>query len=274
MEKPAFNYSKTDNINKPYLKKLHTNGFIVKYWRINHPHIFKTITLLVFWLMATICQASTIQITNQQCGETKYNLKLTYPHYYNIALPLIKVNHDIDDCIKLMKNTYLRHLKAKTNGFKQKNIRDSSYFNLNYHTIYNTGNILSFTLIIDEVKYPTIHVNCPKIISFNYYLNNQKKLLLPDCFSPDFDYLSFIHNYCYQEILNNFIKANYQFSHTTLKESIYDTNINNFQITHNSLVIYFNPNEIISFSHGIQKIIIPYSKLTLSSKLRKALYCK
>ncbi len=237
-------------------------------------NIFKIIFHLIFLISYAQAQSAYLQAINQQYNNKKYNLKLTYPHYHNTILPLITINHDIDDCIKLIKNTYLRQLKAKTNGFKQQTILNHSYFNLNYHTIYNTGNILSFTLIIDEIKYPTTHVKCPKIISFNYYLNNQKKILLSDCFSHDFDYLSFIHNYCYQEILNNFIKINYQFSHAALKESIYDTNINNFQITHNGLVIYFNPNEIMPFSHGIQKIIIPYNKLTLSSKLKKALNCK
>ena len=53
--------------------------------------------------------------------------------------------------------------------------------------------------------------------------------------------------------------------------NIYNPSKSDFQITPKAIIIYFNPNEIIPFKHGIQKIILPFDQIPTSQTLLKAL---
>ncbi len=224
----------------------------------------------VLLLPTLISSVLAVETNNIMINNQKYNLKVVYPHFSRGLNNLANINHAIDDCVLLKQKAYLRYVKAKINDFERKFIIKHSFFKLTYDTSFYNKNILSFIIFIDEVKYPTTHVNCKRLIAYNYFLNNEARITLSDCFEPGFDYVNFIHNYCYNEISENFKKSNSNFSPKALKDSIDETAIHNFQITPKAIIIYFNPNEIIPFTHGIQKVILPFDQMPSSQTVLKA----
>ena len=90
--------------------------------------------------------------------------------------------------------------------------------------------------------------------SYNFNINDGKDMKLSELFSSSFDYKKVIDNIISSEISKN--SENY-FSENF--KGISD--LTEFYLTHDGIVIYYQPYEIAPYSAGIPKFKILYSEL-------------
>ncbi len=133
-----------------------------------------------------------------------------------------------------------------------------SSFNAQYTTIFQSGSLWSlkfdFSGYADGAANPYYYS-----ITFNYDLEQGKKLSLDELFPPNSDYLKIISRHCIAELSKRDIGFYGGFQQGA--EPAQD-NYRNWNITSDGLMITFDEYQVAPYASGPQTIVIPYSELT------------
>ncbi|WP_170272193.1 DUF3298 and DUF4163 domain-containing protein [Clostridium tarantellae] len=166
-----------------------------------------------------------------------------------------KINKSIYDDIKNWKRDLEYLAKNDKEDFQKSNAPWIPFIlNTTYNEAYNNKNILS--LVIDYYQYTGGAHGLTTRISYNFYLNEEKKLMLKDIFKDNYDYKDFIDNFIKKEIEKSpkeYFNNGKKF--TGVKENT------DFYISEKELVVYFQLYEIAPYSSGIREFKIPYKLL-------------
>ncbi len=199
---------------------------------------------------------------------------------YDISMeyPLVKFADESPQNIKDINKAILAWME-KSILFKLPEIRVEdtiSYDNLGlgdfWKNMYEiTFNINSFSEEIVSIKFErywyfigTVH-GYSSVRAFNYYPETGQVIQLKDVFTEGTDYLSQISEYVIKDLFDQYEKAEYDVKalDAAVKEGAApkEENFNNFGLSRDSLVIYFDEYEVGSYSVGPRVVSIPYSKL-------------
>ena len=99
-------------------------------------------------------------------------------------------------------------------------------------------------------------------IALNYDLENHSKLLLKDIFKADFDYVSFLSDYCIEDIKSQNRQMGFEPDEEWISDgaSADEKNFENFVLTGDELIIIFDPYEVAPYAAGSVFVKIPFDK--------------
>jgi hypothetical protein len=99
-------------------------------------------------------------------------------------------------------------------------------------------------------------------LALNYDLENQSKLELKNIFKPGFDYVSFLSDYCIENIKKQNSQMGFEPDEEWISEgaSADEENFENFVLTDNELVIIFDPYEVAPYAAGSVFVRVPFEE--------------
>jgi len=142
-----------------------------------------------------------------------------------------------------------------------------SFFEATYTVIFQNENIWSlkfdFMGYADGAAHP-YHYS----MTFNFDLEQGKKLSLDDLFKPDSNYLEAVSSYCIFELSKRDIGFYGGFEHGADPTP---ENYRNWNITSNGLMITFDEYQVAPYAAGAQIVNVPYEQLQEKIKRQGAL---
>lgn len=137
-------------------------------------------------------------------------------------------------------------------------VSSGSSFNASYMVIYQGSGIWSlkfeFSGFADGAAHP-YHYS----LTYNYDLEQGKRISLEELFPADSDYLSALSSYCIAELSKRDIGfyGGFQQGAEPTPE-----NYRNWNITANGLLVTFDEYQVAPYAAGPQTVTVPYSKLS------------
>jgi len=152
--------------------------------------------------------------------------------------------------IEYFRKNILAQISASPNS-------TGSFFDSKYTVIFQGNNIWSlkfdFMGYADGAAHP-YHYS----ITFNYDLDQGKKLSLDDIFRPDSKYLEVVSSHCIFELSKKDIGFYGGFEHGAEPTP---QNYRNWNITPNGLMITFDEYQVAPYAAGAQTVIVPFTEL-------------
>jgi hypothetical protein len=140
-------------------------------------------------------------------------------------------------------------------------VSGGSFFDAKYTVIFQNDNIWSlkfdFMGYADGAAHP-YHYS----LTFNYDLEQGKKLSLDELFRPDSNYLEAVSSYCIFELSKRDIGFYGGFEQGAESTS---ENYRNWNIISNGLMITFDEYQVAPYAAGAQTVIVPYDQLKAES---------
>jgi hypothetical protein len=135
-------------------------------------------------------------------------------------------------------------------------INDKYTLNVDYVVQKYNGRILSFKFLIAEYT-GGVHPNYTDA-TYVFDFVNKKKLSLSDLFAPNSNYLKIVSDISIAEF-----KANDISDDTWINDGAGPNPINykNFTVSEDSIIFYFSPYQVASYSAGEQTIMIPLTRI-------------
>ena len=201
---------------------------------------------------------------NSQCNENTITVKAKELKYSNdivdikINFPQIeggikkeildKVNKDIEEYSMNFKNDIEKIAKEHSEDAKKLGYKINPYVGENdYNISYNCNNILSIP--INYYQYTGGAHGMTYKVSFNYDLNTGDKIKLSSLFEPGFNYKEYINN-----VIMDTIKKNPDNYFKEEFKGIKDDQ--DFYVSKDGIVIYFQSYDIAPYATGIPEFII------------------
>lgn len=202
---------------------------------------------------------------NKQIGKTQTDIEYNLNCSHAIEYPLIgkdEIDAQIMDTIKNLEEDFIKKYKSDSTIETAKEafngIEYSQY--IGYETFLAPENNMS--LIFEEAQEKgESTILQKKIYTYNYNLDTSKKLESTDIFGKE-DYKNTISNYVKKYLTENEDYKNKLNPDYENKISVAEGNLNNYAITNDKLLVYFNRGEILPEELDIIKIEIPYTEIS------------
>ncbi|SHE49178.1 DUF3298 and DUF4163 domain-containing protein [Clostridium fallax] len=200
-----------------------------------------------------------LNIVEKSINENNSNIEINvvYPYFEsnNNLKAVDKINKIVDDDLKL----WISDLKDLSNNeqFNYNNPKDNIIkfeLDTDYKIGLNKENLLSF--YIDYYQYTGGNHGITTRRSYNFDLKSGKQFKLKHMFKKGYDYKSIINSEIKKQINEN---PQYYFNNGNEFKGI--SKNQDFYLTDDSIVIYFQLYEIAPYSSGIREFKIPLSLL-------------
>jgi len=163
-------------------------------------------------------------------------------------------NKKVDSLIQAEIEYFRKNILAQV---PVSSVSTGSFFDAQYTVVFQSGNLWSlkfnFMGYADGAAHP-YHYS----ITFNYDLEQGKKLSLDELFRPDSNYLEAVSSYCIFDLSKRdigFYGGFEQGAEPTTK------NYRNWNITQDGLMITFDEYQVAPYAAGAQTVVVPYEGL-------------
>ncbi len=214
----------------------------------------------------------TIEEKTINTDEEFFKADIKYPHleineknmkkeFYNPKF-IESINNKIYDYVSNFEKEIKKESKEYEKFYQENKEKNSDFMKYKYEAYskyditYNKNNYLSIPLLTYQFTGGAHGMSYLK--SFNYDLYNQKELTLKECFKEDVDYKKIVNDFIESEIPKS---PEYYFDGNdgiTGFKSISDNQ--DFYISEDGIVIYFQLYEISPYYVGIPKFTMTYDK--------------
>jgi len=163
-------------------------------------------------------------------------------------------NKKVDDLIQGEIEYFRKNILARISA---SSVSAGSFFNAQYTVIFQSGDLWSlkfdFMGYADGAAHP-YHYS----ITFNYDLEQGKKLSLGEFFHPDSNYLEAVSSYCIFDLSKRDIGFYGGFEQGAEPTT---ENYRNWNITSNGLMITFDEYQVAPYAAGAQTVVVPFTEL-------------
>jgi len=201
-------------------------------------------------------QVTLTSITFKEDGQAPiYTISAQTPRFAGSDDPRAQTfNKKVSDLIQGEIEYFRKHILAQTTAVS---VSAGSFFEAKYMVVFQNENIWSlkfdFMGYADGAAHP-YHYS----MTFNYDLEQGKKLSLDDLFRPDSNYLEVVSSYCIFELSKRDIGFYGGFEQGAEPAP---KNYRNWNITSNGLIITFDEYQVAPYVAGPQMVFVPYVEL-------------
>lgn len=173
-----------------------------------------------------------------------------------------KINDEIYNDVLIWRNELTEEAKSYNSDYKNSNIEFSPFIlDTKYKVTYNKNNILSITMLYYQYSGGAHGLTTEK--SYNFNLKTGEIIKLENLFKSSFDYNTKINQYIRNEIAK---KPEEYFDNGAIFKGIKTKQ--DFYISNDGVVIYFQLYEISPYAGGIREFKIPFSFLESGLKYK------
>lgn len=207
-----------------------------------------------------------IKIENKNIKETTDYVQV------NLNIPILtiigdkkistKINDEIYNDVLVWRNELTEEAKSYNNDYKNYNIEFSPFIlDTKYKVTYNKNNILSIPMLYYQYSGGAHGLTTEK--SYNFNLKTGEVIKLENLFRDGFDYNTKINQYIKDKIAK---KPEEYFDNGTVFKGIKTKQ--DFYISNDGIVVYFQLYEISPYAGGIREFKIPFSFLESGLKYK------
>ncbi|OQA21424.1 MAG: Peptidoglycan-N-acetylmuramic acid deacetylase PdaC [Actinobacteria bacterium ADurb.Bin346] len=209
-------------------------------------------------------------ISNKQTAlnstEKNYTITASYPELLisGQAGMLASINKEISDVVNEQVGTFKKDMESIDTAAEDTPEDWPVFVNTfrgDYSILLSHGNRFLSIPFIFYYFTGGAHGNSFNVM-LNYDLKNYSKIELKNIFKPGFDYVSFISDYCIEDVKSQNRQMGFEPDEKWIKEgaSANEENFRNFVLNDDELIIIFDPYEVAPYAAGSVFVKIPFDR--------------